>query len=126
MDPTKYTRLSDEGILELDLATFAPQVLDAQGPVLVECYSPDCRTCHRLSPLVAEAALEWEGRLKVVRLDTLANRPAVRHLALDGLPTLILFRDGREVDRLVGFLDAARLRDWIESALDPGFRRGDV
>jgi thioredoxin 2 len=93
--------------------------LDASVPVLVDFWAPWCGPCRMVSPLVERAGREHAGQLKVVKLNVdeapdISDRYEVR-----GIPLLVLFRDRSEVDRLVGAVPEARLREWLEPHLAP-------
>jgi thioredoxin len=94
----------------LTAADFDAQVIHAAGLVLVDFWAPWCAPCEKVRPLVADLAERHGGRLRVRALDVDAHpAPAARHDVLS-LPTLILFRDGREVERLTGAPSAKTLR----------------
>jgi thioredoxin 1 len=102
-------------IPEIDEATFQEQVLSATGPVLVDFSAVWCGPCKMLDPIVEQLAQEWNGRLKVVKLDV-DNSPglAMRYQVL-GVPTLMLFIGGESRERLTGF----QPRDRILSKINP-------
>jgi thioredoxin len=89
---------------------FDAQVTRATGLVLVDFWAPWCAPCAKVSPLVADLAGRHGGQLRVRALDVDAHpAPAARHDVLS-LPTLILFRDGLEVERLTGAPSERKLR----------------
>jgi thioredoxin 2 len=105
-------------IVEADPDGFDREITSSL-PVLVDFWAPWCGPCRMVSPLVERIGRESAGRLKVVKLNvdeapTIAGRYAVR-----GIPLLVLFRDGAEVDRLVGAAPYPRLRAWLEPHLEP-------
>lgn len=94
---------------------FDRTVLGAEVPVLVDFYADWCGPCKMIAPLVDELAQAHVGELLVAKVDSdLAPDLSVR-FGIRGIPTLILFRDGAEVDRVVGF-DPARIRQVVEAA----------
>ena len=100
-------------------ATFAREVLDFHGPVLVEFYSPYCVHCQRLAPVLEELASAYAGRVKFVLVNIDLNRMTQSHYGVNGTPTLIFFKKGRLVDRAVGALprtDLARRLDSLMAA----------
>lgn len=90
--------------LEVSDGTFARNVLSSPDPVLVFCYSPQCPYCRLASPAVDELALKHEGRLQVVRL-RVDEIPATAHkYGIQGVPTLLLFSNGKLLHRMVGLV----------------------
>ena len=100
----------------LDDAGFDAHVSGAV-PVLVDFWAPWCVPCERLSPVVEALAREMEGRLGVAALDVDANPLAAARHAVLSLPTLILFREGREVARLTGTPSEKKIRRMLSQHL---------
>ena len=97
--------------------TFMTGVLKADQPVLVEFGAEWCHPCKQLDPIVEELAEEWDGRVKVCKLDIDANLNTTMSLGIMGVPTLILFIDGEPVERLVGFVPKNRIIDKLSPYL---------
>ncbi len=102
-------------IISVDDATFDTEVVQAGGAVLVDFGAEWCHPCKQLDPIVEELAGEWEGKVKVVKLDIDENVDTTMKYQVMGVPTLILFKDGEPVERLTGFVP----RNKIESTLNP-------
>jgi thioredoxin 2 len=101
-------------IVDSDAASF-DQVLQASVPVLVDFWAPWCGPCRMVSPIVERVAQDFAGRLKVVKLN-IDEAPAIAaRYEVQGIPLLVLFRDGEEVDRVVGAVPMAQLRQLVES-----------
>ncbi len=83
--------------------TFQSEVLEADVPVLVDFTAVWCGPCKMLEPIVEELAGEWEGRVKVVKLDVDHNQALAMNYQVMGVPTLILFKDGQVRERLTGY-----------------------
>ncbi len=83
--------------------TFQSEVLESEVPVLVDFTAVWCGPCKMLEPIVAELAAEWEGRVKVVKLDVDHNQALAMKYQVMGVPTLILFKDGEIRERMTGY-----------------------
>jgi thioredoxin 2 len=82
-------------------------------PVLVDFWADWCAPCKMMAPVFAQAAREQRTRLRMAKLDTDAQADIAQRYAIRSIPTLVLFKGGREVDRVSGALDATRLRAWL-------------
>lgn len=97
--------------------TFEEEVLKAQLPTLVDFWAEWCGPCRMIAPVVEEIAREYDGRLRVVKMDVDANPAVPARLGIMGIPTLILFKDGMEVARVVGYRPKRALQEMIEPHL---------
>jgi thioredoxin 1 len=82
---------------------FQQEVLDSSMPVLVDFTAEWCGPCKMLSPIVDEIANQYEGKLRVVKVDADANQNVMQQYGVLGLPTLMLFKGGEAVERITGF-----------------------
>ncbi|PAS98051.1 MAG: thioredoxin [Candidatus Dactylopiibacterium carminicum] len=100
-------------ILEVSEETFENDVLASKLPVLLDLWAPWCGPCKAVAPVLNNLAPEYEGALVIAKLDV-EKYPAVqKRLGVRGIPTLILFREGKEVSRVVGVKRADKFRRWL-------------
>jgi thioredoxin 1 len=103
--------------VHLDDASFEREVLRSKLPVVVDVWSPGCAPCRMLEPVVMDLAAEYAGRVKVAELNAAeAARTAARYGVM-GTPTVLFFRKGREVERVVGFVGSRYLREIVDAEL---------
>jgi len=86
-------------------------------PVLVDFWAPWCNPCRMLAPVLDSIARRYEGKLKVCKLNTDENPETRTQLNVRGIPTLIFFRNGQEVQRLVGYLAEDKLAQAVDELL---------
>ncbi|HEY1456550.1 MAG TPA: thioredoxin [Candidatus Dormibacteraeota bacterium] len=97
-----------------DGPTFEADVLKASEPVVVDFYADWCGPCRMMTPAVEKLADELAGKVKIGKLDVDANQDIAIRYGVMGIPTLGLFRDGKLVDRMVGYPGGpAPIRAWI-------------
>ncbi|HEU5283044.1 MAG TPA: thioredoxin TrxC [Burkholderiales bacterium] len=84
-------------------------------PVVVDFWADWCAPCKMMAPVFAQAAREQRTRLRMAKLDTDAQGAIAQRYAIRSIPTLVAFKGGREVDRVSGALDPARLRAWLSA-----------
>lgn len=102
----------------LDDQNFESEVLNSTSPVLVDFWAEWCGPCRALAPTIEEIAQEYEGRLKVGKLNVDENPGAPSAFEIRSIPTLILFRDGAVIERVVGALPKGQITELIDSALE--------
>lgn len=100
----------------LDAAGFSRHVRPGGLPVLVDFWAPWCGPCLQMAPEFDSAAARLEPRIRLAKLDTQAHGEFASRFNIRGIPTMILFRDGREVARQSGAMRAADIVQWAEQA----------
>ena len=98
-------------------ATFESEVLNAPEPVLVEFWATWCQPCKLIAPALEEIASEQTGRLKIAKLDVDANGETAMRFGVQSIPTLILFKDGQQVERLLGAMPKQSIMSKLERHL---------
>jgi len=104
-------------VLEADDNTFETEVIQASGPVLVDFSATWCGPCKKLEPIISEVAGEYDGRLKVVKVDIDKARDTAVRFGVMSVPTLVLFRDGAVKDQMVGLLSKRALSDRVDKVV---------
>ena len=96
---------------------FDSTVTQSELPVLVDFWAPWCGPCQMVAPVLEDLAREYAGKLVVAKVNTDQNHEHAQQLGIMGIPTMVLMKDGREVDRVVGALPKQALKQWIDSAV---------
>ena len=96
---------------------FNEMVLGSSTPVLVDFFANWCGHCQKLLPLLDEVAVAMDGKLNVVKLNVDENRDLSKKYEIKGLPTMILFKGGGEIDRLIGFMPKDKIIEKVKAKL---------
>jgi len=97
------------GMIKVDEATFQNEVLGTDEPVLIDFSAVWCQPCKMLDPVVKQLAGEWEGKVKVVKIDADENPNLVMQYGVMGIPTLLFMKGGEVKERVTGFLPKEKL-----------------
>ena len=89
--------------------TFEEVVLNAELPTVVDFWAVWCEPCKRIAPILEEIAKEYEGKLQIAKLDVDTNNDSAFQFGVMSIPTLILYKEGQQVERIVGFVPKEKL-----------------
>ncbi|MBZ9578538.1 thioredoxin [Patescibacteria group bacterium] len=103
--------------LTLTDQNFEQEVIKSDKPVLVDFWSPMCAPCLVMGPIIEEIAKEFEGKIKVGKLNVSENLQIARGYGVRAIPTFIIFRNGQEIERIIGARPKQFLVDKLNSYL---------
>lgn len=104
-----YTEVTDQ--------TFGDTVLKSDQPVIVDFWAPWCRPCLMMAPTFEKLAGEYQGKVTFAKMNTDENQMTPGRFGIQSIPTLIIFRGGREVDRIVGLVPGEVLKRHLDAAV---------
>lgn len=110
----------NEMSLHLTKENWETEVNQSNIPVLIDFWAEWCHPCHMMEPIFEELGKEYEGKIKFAKLDIEEVPEYPEKLGVSGIPTLIMFKSGKEVGRIVGFAPKDRLKAKIEELLGRG------
>jgi thioredoxin 1 len=96
-------------VLNVTEDTFQSEVIDASDPVLVDFSAVWCGPCKMLDPIVKQLAVDWDGKVKVVKIDADQNPGIVTQYGVMGIPTLLFFKGGEIKERITGYMPKDKL-----------------
>jgi thioredoxin 1 len=105
--------MSNEFVSEVSDADFEKLVLQSDTPVLVDFWAAWCGPCRALAPVVDEVATQYQGKLKVMKMDVDKNNATPGRYGIRGIPALLIFKGGKVAEQIVGFVP----KEQIDQAL---------
>jgi len=112
----KEKRMSDK-IVHISDNSFEQDVLQAEGPVLVDFWAEWCGPCKAIAPVLEELAEDYDGKLKVCKMDVDSNTETAPKYGIRGIPTLIVFNNGDVAGTKVGAVSKSQLSAFIDSVI---------
>ena len=106
-----------ENTVAVSDASFEAQVLKASGPVLVDFWAEWCGPCKMIGPALEEIAAEMKGRVTIAKVNIDDNPMSPNTYGVRGIPTMIMFKDGKPVATKVGAAPKSVLKDWVAGAI---------
>lgn len=104
-------------VIHLSDSTFQSEVLETEGLVFVDFWAPWCGPCKMIGPIIEELSVEYRGKVKICKLDVDENSETASNYGIMSIPTMILFKNGQEINRLVGFIPKANIAKVLDAAL---------
>lgn len=98
-------------------ATFDAEVKNSDIPVVVDFWAEWCGPCKQIGPALEELSSDYEGKVKVVKVDVDSNPNAAAAMGVRGIPALFIFKDGQVVSNRAGAAPKAALQSWIEDSI---------
>lgn len=105
-------------LLQVTDGNFEEEVLKSEVPTLVDFWAPWCGPCRMIGPIVEELATEYEGKIKVAKMNVDDNPSVPTKYGIRGIPTVILFNGGDVAEQIVGAVPKAKLADMIKKVVD--------
>lgn len=103
-------------MLEITDETFDAAVLDATAPVLVDCWAPWCAPCKALVPILEKIEADYAGRATIVKVNLDENQDVAQRFSIMSIPTLLVFKNGKLFDSVVGVVPEGKIKDLLDRA----------
>lgn len=102
---------------EISDSNFKAKVLDSVEPVFVDFWAPWCNPCRMVAPIVEELAEQYQGKVKFCKINVDENPMTPGNFGIQAIPTLIIFKDGQAIERVVGAVPKAKIEETISKVL---------
>ncbi len=106
-----------QNTIKLDKANFNEEVLAAEIPVLVDFWAPWCGPCRMIGPIIDELADDYQGKVKIGKVNVDDNPDLAASFSISSIPTLVLFKDGKEIQKIIGVTPKPQLKTILDSLI---------
>jgi len=113
----KAGNMAGQFVTEVNDSDFEQQVLQSETPVLVDFWATWCGPCRALAPVVDQVAGEYNGKIKVMKMDVDRNNATPGRYGIRGIPALLLFKDGKVAEQIVGYVPKETIDKTIDRVL---------
>tara|TARA_B100000700_G_scaffold242116_1_gene269627 strand:- start:40 stop:369 length:330 start_codon:yes stop_codon:yes gene_type:complete len=103
--------------VEITDENFQQEVLNSETPVLVDFWADWCQPCKMIAPVVQQIAEEYDGKVKIGKLDVDSNQQTSQAMGIRGIPALIIFNNGKPVDQIIGVVPKSIIQKKIDEVL---------
>jgi thioredoxin 1 len=101
--------------IEITDSQFEKEVLQSSLPVLVDFWAPWCGPCRALAPVIEELANEYQGKVKIFKLNTDENPESAVNYRINSIPNMIIFKNGKPVDQIIGAVEKSKIQNALEA-----------
>lgn len=108
--------MAGDAVLEFTDANFKSEVLESNVPVLVDFWAPWCGPCRKIAPLIDELAGEYQGVVKIGKVNVDDNQSSAMEYGIEAIPTILIFQGGQPVQRFQGIPTKAKIQEALDSA----------
>lgn len=109
--------MEKESVIHVTDDNFDSEVLKSEQLTLVDFWAPWCGPCRAVGPILEDLAKSYEGKMKITKINVDENQKTASAYGVQSIPTLILFKGGRQIDKIVGLASKDRLEAFIEKGL---------
>ncbi len=106
-----------EKIVHLTDDVFESEIINSDLPAFVDFWAPWCGPCKMVGPMVEELAEQYDGKVKIAKLNVDEHQKTPAHYAVRSIPTFMMFKDGKSIDQMIGAISKEQMEEMINKAL---------